>query len=248
MGAFRYDNPFMNIMVRIANLMILSFFWLICCVPVLTLLPASAAMYHTMVKVVHRQGSGVAKDYFHAFAGSLKKGIPLSLIVTGAGALLMYALYIGRQMAEKSLAGTFYYVFGLGLAFLLIAGVLHLVPALATFEGSVGMYLRLGMYFSGMNLLKTLLRLLLLCVVALMADFYPIALLILPGVYMDLVSPGLKKMTDRFMADNGIAAEPGESGETEPREAAAGAPEAEPAMPSIELDKALSGAEGSRDE
>ena len=244
-GTFRYDNPFMNIMVRIANLMILSFFWLICCLPVLTILPASAAMYHAMIKVVHRQGDGVAKDYFHAFAGSLKKGIPLSLIVTGAGALLMYALYIGRQMAEKSLAGTFYYVFGLGLAFLLIAGVLHLVPALATFEGNVGMYLRLGMYFSSRNLFRTLLRLLLLGVVILMADFYPIALLILPGVYMDLISPGLKKLTDRFMEENGIAAE---REETEPGEAAADAPEAEAAMPSIELDKALSGTEENRDE
>ena len=245
MGAFRYDNPIMNIMVRIANLMILSFFWLICCVPVLTILPASAALYHTMIKVVHRQGNGVAKDYFRAFAGSLKKGIPLSLIVTGVGALLAYALYIGKQMAEKSLAGTFYYVFGIGLAFLLIAAVLHLVPALATFEGSVGMYLRLGMYFSSRNLFRTLLRLLLLCVVVLMADFYPIALLILPGVYMDLISPGLKKTVDRFMADNGIAPE---TEEAEPGAAAEKAPETEGAMPSIELDRALSGTEGKQDE
>lgn len=243
MGAFRYDNPFMNIMVRIANLMILSFFWLICCIPVITALPASAAMYHTMVKVVHRQGNGVAKDFFHAFAGSLKKGIPLSLAAAGAGALLAYALYIGRQMAERSLAGTFYYVFGLGLAFLLIAGILHLIPALATFEGSVGMYLRLAMYFGGKNILKTLLRLLLLVLVALMADFYPIALLILPGVYMDLVSPGMKKMADRFMADNGITPEPDDP---QAPEAVQEAPEI--TMPSIDLDRELSGAAGAAED
>ena len=153
MGAFRYDNPFMNIMVRIANLMILSFFWLICCVPVLTILPATAALYHTTVRVVHGRGDGVAKDYFHALAGSLKKGIPLSLITAGAGSLLAYSLYIGHQMMERSLAGTFYYFFGIVLAFLLAAAALHLVPALATFEGSVGMYLRLSMYFSAKNLL-----------------------------------------------------------------------------------------------
>ncbi len=243
MGAFRYDNPFMAIMVRIANLMILSFFWLLCSLPVLTILPASAALYHTMIRVVHGQGSGVAKDYFHAFAGSLKKGLPLSLAVLAAGGLLGYSLYIGKQMMERSLAGTFYFVFGLGLAFVLIAGVLHLVPALATFEGSVGMYLRLGLYFSGKNPLKTLLRLLLLAVTALMADFYPIALLILPGVYMDLISPGLKKMTDRFMADQGLA----------PAADSAPAPEAPPeadapAMPNIELDRALRGTEENRDE
>ena len=237
MGAFQYDNPIMNILTRIANLMILSFFWLLCSLPVLTILPASAALYHTMIRVVHGQGSGVAKDYFHAFAGSLKKGLPLSLIVLGAGALLAYALYIGKQMMERSLAGTFYFVFGLGLAFLMIAAVLHLIPALATFEGSVGMYLRLGMYFSGKNLFRSVLRLLLLAVVALMVDFYPILLLILPGVYMDLIAPGLKKMTDRFMADQGIAREKA-ADEQGPELPAENAPAA---MPSIDMDRALSG-------
>lgn len=239
MGAFRFDNPIMNIMTRIANLMILSFFWLICCVPVLTILPASAALYHTTVKVVHGNGNGIAKDYFSAFAGSLKKGLPLSLITIGTGALLAYALYIGKQMAERSLIGTFYFVFGIGLVFLLSAGVLHLIPALATFEGNVGMYLRMAMYFSGKNLLKTILRMLLLALVVLLADFYPIALLILPGVYMDLISPGLKKMTDRFMAENGIAPET-TGGEPEP----ASETVAPAAMPSIELDRALSGKMG----
>ena len=247
MGAFQYNNPFMRIMDRIANLMILSFFWLICSIPVLTVLPASAALYHTMIRVVHGQGEGVAKDYFHAFAGSLKKGLLLSLVVTGAGALLAYALFIGRQMMEHSLAGTFYFVFGLGLAFVMTAGVLHLIPALATFEGGVGMYLRLGLYFGGKNPLKTLLRLVLLGVVVLMIDFYPLALLLLPGVYMDLIAPGLKKLTDRFMAENGL---------TPPGDDAPAAPEipAEPeaasaaAMPGIDLDRALSGTEESRHE
>ena len=244
MGAFRYDNPFMNIMVRIANLMILSFFWLICCVPVLTILPATAALYHTTVRVVHGRGDGVAKDYFHALAGSLKKGIPLSLITAGAGSLLAYSLYIGHQMMERSLAGTFYYFFGIVLAFLLAAAALHLVPALATFEGSVGMYLRLSMYFSAKNLLKTALRMLLLALVVLMVDFYPIALLLLPGVYMDLVAPGMKKMTDRFMEENGLHPEPEEA-----RGAETPAPEAPAAaMPSIDLDRALSGAEENRHE
>ncbi len=239
MGAFRHDSPIMNIMTRIANLMILSFFWLICCIPVLTILPASAALYHTMVKVVHGNGNGIAKDYFSAFVGSLKKGLPLSLIVLGAGALLAYALYIGKQMAERSLAGTFYFVFGLGLAFLMIAAILHMIPALATFEGSVGMYLRLGVYFSGKNLLKTFLRLLLLALVVLMADFYPIALLILPGIYIDLITPGMKKMTDRFMTDHGIVPETtADEPEEMPAESAAGA------MPSIDLDRALRGETG----
>ena len=250
MSVFRADNPFMNIMTRIANLMILSFFWLVCSLPLVTLLPASAALYHTMIKVVHGNGNGVARDYFHAFAGSLRKGIPASLILVIAGGFLAWALYVGRQMMERSLAGTFYYVFGVVLAFLLIAGALHVIPALATFEGGVGMYLRLGLYFSSRNLFRTVLRLGLLGLVILMVDFYPIALLILPGVYMDLVSPGLKKLADRFMAENGMldpgpdtgkpegGTEAGEAGIAESRSGTEA-----PGMPAIDLDRQLSGTE-----
>ena len=243
MNAFRYDNPIMNIMVRIANLMILSFFWLVCSVPLLTLLPASAALYHTMIRVVHRQGNGVAKDFFHAFAGSLRKGLPLSMIFIAVGGLLAYSLYIGHQMMERSLAGIFYFYFGVVLAFLLIAGVLHIIPALATFEGGVSMYIRLGLYFSSRNLLKTLLRLALLVVIALMVEFYPILLLLLPGVYMDLISAGFKKMTDQFMKENGIAEDEEETEGTDTPEEETGT-----AMPSLELDRQLSGAEEDRHE
>ena len=70
-----------------------------------------------------------------------------------------------------------------------------------------------------------------------MVDFYPIALLILPGVYMDLIAPGLKKMTDRFMADNSIV--PAAQEEYEPE--ASETTESD-AMPNIDLDRVLSGA------
>ena len=52
MGLFRYDNPFIVMMVRIANMMIVSFFWVLCCLPVVTILPACAALYYTVNKVI----------------------------------------------------------------------------------------------------------------------------------------------------------------------------------------------------
>ncbi|MDE6837434.1 MAG: YesL family protein, partial [Acutalibacter sp.] len=64
MGAFQYDNPLMSAMVRIANMMIVSFFWALCCLPVVTVIPATAALFHTTTKVLRENGNGVAGDYF----------------------------------------------------------------------------------------------------------------------------------------------------------------------------------------
>ena len=234
MGAFKYDNPLINAMIRAANLMIVSFFWLLCSLPIVTLLPASAALYHTVAKVIHGSGSGVARDYFKSFAGACRRGIPLSLLSAGMGALLAYALYIGWQAKEKSYLGAGYFFVGILLAFLFLAAVLHMVPALARFEGGLGMYLRMGLYFAGKNFLRTALRLLLLALVVLLVDFYPVVLLILPGVYMDLVAPGLEKLVMAFMEENGLE-EPGEETEEEQTDG-----ERSPTMPSIEMDRLLS--------
>ena len=54
MGAFKIENPLMVAMIKIANMMIVSFFWLLCCLPVVTIIPATAALYHTTVKVIRK--------------------------------------------------------------------------------------------------------------------------------------------------------------------------------------------------
>ena len=41
---FGLDSPIMQALSRLADLIILSFLWLVCCLPVVTIGPASAAM------------------------------------------------------------------------------------------------------------------------------------------------------------------------------------------------------------
>lgn len=242
MGAFKYGGPLMDMLVRIANLMILSFFWLLCSLPIVTLLPASAALYHTTVKVVRVSGSGVVRDYFKSFVGAVKKGVLLSLLTAVSGGLLAYALYFAWQAKDRSVWGAGYFIFGVLIAVIFVSAVLHMIPALARFEGSVEMYIRMGLYFAGKAPLKTFLRLLLLALVVFLVDFYPIALLILPAVYMDLTAAGFEKQLVQFMQENGLE----ESAGTE--DSGSGEQEESASMPSIELDRLLTAEEEDGDE
>lgn len=67
MGAFNYNNPFVVFMVRLANMLIVSFYWVLCCIPVVTVLPACAALYHCVTRVVMASGTGVSRDFFRSF-------------------------------------------------------------------------------------------------------------------------------------------------------------------------------------
>lgn len=204
MGAFKIENPLMVAMIKIANMMIVSFFWLLCCLPVVTIVPATAALYHTTVKVIRKTGSGVATDFFKAFKGSLKRGIPLSLIFVVTAAMLYFALSYAIKMQRENMFGTIYFIIGCIIVAVWASASLHIPFALSRFEGKLDLYIRMGLYFGGKNLGLTILRLILLAVVALLVDFYPIALLILPGLYMDLIASGVEKQLLRFMEENGL--------------------------------------------
>ena len=88
MGVFSYEGGIMRVLTRIANMMIVSFFWILGSLPVITVLPACAALYHTTVKIIRGSGSGVAHDLWQTWAGNLRQGIPLTLLALDCGGLL----------------------------------------------------------------------------------------------------------------------------------------------------------------
>ena len=46
------DSPVVSIAEQISEVIIAGFLWLIACIPIITIGPASAALYYTIVKVV----------------------------------------------------------------------------------------------------------------------------------------------------------------------------------------------------
>ena len=199
-GFFKYDGPFMNMMTTIGNLMILSILWVLTCLPVITVIPASAALYHTVVKVVREKGRGVVKDYFVSFVANLKQGIIFSLMVVISGALLAYCIYIGFQM--ENTFGFLYFGFGIFLAIIWAMTVLYIPPVLSRFEGSIKELLRMALYLPSKNMFHTFAMLILLAVIVFLTDFYPIVLMFTPGIFVDLVAGGIEKKLAIFMEGN----------------------------------------------
>lgn len=231
MGAFHYDNPFMGILVRIANLILISFYWVVCCIPIVTVIPATAAMYHTTAKVVRGNGTGVTKDFFQTLRRECKCGVMLSLICAAAGCMLAYGLFLGKQMWSDSVFGVIYFAFGILLALILTPGVLYIPPALSRFEGGVSVILRVSLYLASQHILRTLYMLVLLALIVFLVDFYPVLLLILPGVYTDLICTGMEKTLERYAEQCGISQSAGDEDEVIPDEICE--------MTSIELDRCL---------
>ncbi|MFR1357769.1 MAG: DUF624 domain-containing protein [Ruthenibacterium lactatiformans] len=56
---------------------LVSFYWLLTCIPVVTIIPACAALFHTVTKVIRQDGEGVTTDFFPLFAMRCIQGAAL---------------------------------------------------------------------------------------------------------------------------------------------------------------------------
>lgn len=234
MGAFQYNNPVISFMVKVANMMIVSFYWLLCCLPVVTILPSCAALFHCVNKVVFGSGSGVTRDFFSSFKSALKPGVLMSAVFVVLGILIAIGIRTGMAIWDVNLFGTVYMAMGVLIVVLFSTVLIYIPPTLSRFEGGMTTIIRLAVYFSGKHLLRSMWYVVLLAVVVFAIDFFPLLLLLLPALYTDLIRGGVEKEMKRYIEEAGL--EDAEEAE------AASPPEAD-TMSALELDQMLSGRE-----
>lgn len=151
----------------------------------------------------------------------------------GAGALLYLGIHTGLQIWSTGIFGACYMALGVLLGALFVVTVICLPPVLSRFEGGAVTILRLAVYFSGRKLLRTALFAVLLALMFLAVDFFPLLLLVLPAVYADLFRGPIGRDMTRYIRENGLeeAVEP-QPPQPEQEESALGA---------LEWDRVLSG-------
>ena len=101
----RYNNPVIVFLVKIANMMIVSFYWVVCCIPVVTIFPATAALYHSVNKVIFGSGSGLTRDFFNSLKGAWRPGWALSLLLAVMGGLLYLGIHSALQLWRTGVIG-----------------------------------------------------------------------------------------------------------------------------------------------
>lgn len=116
----------------------LSVLWIFLCLPAVTVGPATAALYYTVVKCVRGRETGAFGEYLHSFRANFKVGVKVSLIVIPLFLLLLggyrIVLWYGTRLGGAAYILYVAYYFALVLP----AGVLcWLFPLLGRFEYGV---------------------------------------------------------------------------------------------------------------
>lgn len=98
---FSLDSPVFRFLTKLGTLIMLSLCWLVCCIPLVTIGAATAALLRSCFDLREDKG-GIYRTFFKAFVSNLKLGTAVFLIL-GGGFFLLYcipqlAAFIGSQM------------------------------------------------------------------------------------------------------------------------------------------------------
>lgn len=113
MGIFNPNNGFFSTLSRCVDVVGLSLIWFFLCLPVVTIGPATAALYRTVVAIRYEESDEVFVRYFRSFRENLKVGIPAGVLAVVLGVVLFFGfeiMYAHRGSGLEALTYAIYYI------------------------------------------------------------------------------------------------------------------------------------------
>ena len=196
-----FNNGFMSALGKIADLFFLSVLWLLFCIPIVTVVPSTIALYYATVKVVRRDAGYVFQDFVKGFSQNWKQGIVLNLIYIVIGALLYVANKFAKMAGLTSTLGKCYYLFFLISVVVIACISAYMLPVISRFTLSLLSAFRLAIFFSLTNLLTLVPVLLTLAAGVVVAFLFPPAILVLPAAWCFLLSYSVEKVLTRYIRE-----------------------------------------------
>jgi uncharacterized membrane protein YesL len=146
---FSPDSALFSIVESLINMMLLNMLYLLFCIPIVTIGPATAALHYVTLKYVSKEEERVWAPFIHSFKQNLKQGMIIGVIATGIGAFLAFDLYV---LYPQAMNGSWPYM----VLFLMVvlASIIYLMimayvyPLLARYDNSLKQMLRTALVLS----------------------------------------------------------------------------------------------------
>lgn len=172
-GFFDMDKPFWRWMGKIPEIVILSFLWYICSFPIITIIPASCALFDAVSRNVMMDDKGCYKRFFRSFVRELKQGIPLSILWAVIAAVAIYGTQIINSYAATSSVFSVFSILYLVMIIMMVGYLGWLVPLQSRYNNTfIGLHINALRFFLG-RLPSTGLMLLITAVIVVAATISP---------------------------------------------------------------------------
>lgn len=197
---FNPENAFMSFINKVIDLVVLSIVFTLCCIPIVTIGTAWAALYYAVVKTVRRHRSYAVREFWHAFKDNLRQGVIVHIIwLLFAFMMLVTDLPLVLTLLESGKVQNVILLILFGMkAFILLGAVCWVYPLMSRFRESLWKLLQASVFNLLRCFLITLLSVVFVVIAVASVVLEPLLLSFVPGLMMLVLSliqePVLRKL------------------------------------------------------
>lgn len=175
----RMDGPITTFLTKLCDLFIVSLFWLIGCIPIITIGTSTASLYYAVVKVIRKDTGYLYKEFLHAYKDNLKTGIIVTVIMEVLILLVFYNRYVTQGMeGDLGVGLNYFYIF---LLVLMACMILYLCPVMSRFSVRIRDLFKMSFFMMIRHFPTTLVTAVLLVGSYILCVAAPAFLIVIPG-------------------------------------------------------------------
>jgi len=200
------ENKFFSVIRKIVYILFLSVLWTICSIPILTIGPATAALYYAVVKSVRKERSYPVKEFFKEFKRNAKQGIFLTIIFIVVGFASGWADYL-ILLPSLKLENAIDFLCALLLTvkvLLFLSVFIHAFPLISRFRVKNLKVLENSLALSVTELPKTVLLILIVAVSLMMCSMELLLLGVIPAATVLIISYILEPIYQKYYQETDL--------------------------------------------
>ncbi len=204
---FSYDGGIIGFLNKVVDCAFLSILWIIFSIPIVTMGAATSALYYTAYKVIRYDRSHVLKEFWRAFKDNFKQSTIVSCLLLVFYVILIENVYLYFGGFYEGLITRPLLIFNLVFGCIVTTWALHVFPFISRFENKLKISLKNCVFIAIRHLGSSILLFILFLIAVFALYFFPIAIILVPALYMLLATFILEPIYRRYMSDEDLQAE-----------------------------------------
>lgn len=173
---FNLDNPFIQFLSRLSDLMVLNALFIVCSLPIVTIGASACALIRVCQDITYDSDSHLVRSFFRAFKSNFKQATIVWLLIVVVTASLICDVLLIMAYCDGAIATILYILLGV-LAFLVAGVCAYLFPLIVRYSNTLRNHFNNALILSIVKLPRTFLLVLM--------ELLPLVLLIVSvGVFV----------------------------------------------------------------
>ena len=198
---FGIEGSFTGFMSKIADLFLSSVLWILCSLPLITIVLSSSALYYAVVKCVRKERGTVTHEFIAFVKGNWKQGILTGVLYLIIGILVIFNIYAVLKMDRSTILFSVYSVESLwvGLCFVFLS--IYLFPIFSRFEYRPWDCVKTSLFMAWKHVFSSIfLSVIAVPLVYFTSRFWFFAVII-PGILAFVLSFRVEKIMQKYMPE-----------------------------------------------